>query len=84
MATLKVNLLPPHWPRIINDLIHQGLTIKEVSDAIGIDRNKVERMRRDGTCPRFDDGEALIQFWCERMSKTREDIPRLSRFDWKY
>lgn len=84
MAVVKVNILPVHWPRVINDLLHLNLTIKEISTTIGIDRNKVERMRRDGTCPRFDDGEKLIALWCERMKQSREDIPRLSRFDWKY
>lgn len=84
MAVLKVNLTPIHWPRIVNDLLHMGLTIKEIATTVGIDRNKIERMRRDGTCPRFDDGELVVEFWCLKTGKTRADVPRLSRYDWKY
>lgn len=84
MAIVKTAIVPIHWPRIINDLCHLGLSLSSISLAIGLDRNKVERMRRDGTCPKFDDGEILIEFWMSKTGKSRSEIPRLSRTDWKY
>lgn len=84
MAIVKVNLVPPHWPKIVNDLIKLGFSIGDIANAVGFDRQKIERMRRNGTSPKFEDGELLIQFWLEETGKTREDIPRMSRSDWRY
>jgi hypothetical protein len=65
------------WFRVIADLCAKGYTHTSIAVAVnGVNYNTV-RYWRDGGAPRYEDGEQLIQLWCNVTGKCKEIIPRL-------
>lgn len=76
---MKLRPRPPRvdWFRIIVNLERAGLPWRDVGKLMGMSKGWVEHLKNSpGASPRHDDGEALIDLWCDAMDKPREDVPR--------
>lgn len=70
-------LMAPDWGEIINDLLRVGATTKEMSAVMGMQlTERMIRHYRTGSQPAYFRGELLIGFWCKRLSRSVEDVPR--------
>lgn len=73
---MTARLTSPDWFRMITDLIYAGFPMKEVCRQMDLKMHDgLLRAYRAGTQPTYLRGEALVRFWCEKLGKTREDVP---------
>ena len=66
------------WFMVFRALKAEGYSYYSVSSLIGIPKNTLCGWA-DGAEPKHADGEKLIQFWCETMSKERTELPMAPR-----
>jgi hypothetical protein len=65
------------WFRVIADLNGSGYTYPSIAASVGgVSKNTI-RNWRDGSAPRFDEGERLIALWAQVTAKSQETVPRI-------
>lgn len=72
-------LRPPggvDWWRVIVDLCRGGHTHASIATAIRVGKSTVAGWK-EGSCPRYEDGEILVGMWCDVTGNGQDDIPRL-------
>ena len=67
-----------NWRRVITDLVYAGYSCSAIAVTVGVSKSAV-RGWRDGSTPRYDDGEALIDLWERVTGNGRDSVPRLRR-----
>jgi hypothetical protein len=65
------------WFRVIVNLERNECPQRDVAAALGMSQSWVHHLKNSpGAEPRFDDGNALLDLWCEVMDKPLCDVPR--------
>lgn len=65
------------WFMVIVDLERCGMSWRDVGKQMGMSKGWVEHLKNSpGSSPRHDDGEALIELWCDATSKAHSEAPR--------
>lgn len=65
------------WFRVIVNLERQGFAIRDLAFRLEKSKGWVEHLKNSpGAEPRFDDGNALLELWCDAMDKSLADVPR--------
>jgi hypothetical protein len=70
------------WFRVITDLERKGYSRTVLAMAIDAKKSTVQGWKM-GATPRYDDGDRLIELWCQVMGMGREGLPKRSRYDWR-
>lgn len=67
----------PDWPLMIDQLVEQGSTLRDIGTAMHtcMLTNQMLRAYRAGVQPLHYRGEALVALWCEKLGKKRDDLP---------
>lgn len=64
------------WFRVIVNLERCGYAIRDMALLLDKSKGWIEHLKNaPGAEPRFDDGNALIDLWCEAMDKSPADAP---------
>lgn len=63
------------WCHVIVSLERHGYTHGAIGAAIGSSRSTVEGWKNKHASTRHEDGESLIELWCNVMQKGREELP---------
>lgn len=72
-------LRPPggvDWWRVIVDLCRNGHTHATIATAVRVGKSTVAGWK-DGSSPRYEDGEVLVSMWCDVTGNSRESVHRL-------
>lgn len=70
------------WFRVIVDLEREGYGATTV--ALSIDVPKTTLLGwKNGSRPRFEDGDLLIALWSRVTGNGRETVPRVSRYSYR-
>lgn len=65
------------WFRVITNLERCGFTVRDIAFQVNMSRGWVEHLKNSpGAEPRFDDGNVLLDLWCDAMDKPLADVPR--------
>lgn len=65
------------WFRVIVNLEREGYAIRDLAFQLEKSKGWVEHLKNSpGAEPRFDDGNALLDLWCEAMDLPLVDAPR--------
>lgn len=65
------------WFRVIVNLERNGYPQREIAFLLGMSKSWVMHLKDSpGAEPRFDDGNALLDLWCDAMDKPLGDAPR--------
>lgn len=65
------------WFRVITHLERSGYTQRDIAAKLGMSKGWVIHLKDSpGAEPRFDDGSALLDMWCDAMDKPLCDVPR--------
>ncbi|WP_368640590.1 hypothetical protein ABRZ04_05255 [Castellaniella ginsengisoli] len=67
------------WNAIFLTLRREGYTVRDVADIVGIPTSTIKGWMA-GSEPRHQDGETIIQFWCEAADRPRESVPTIEGF----
>jgi hypothetical protein len=67
------------WFRVIADLCAHGYTYQTIAIAVGVGLSTV-RDWKNGARPKYEDGDRLIELWCQVTKNLRESVPRISRY----
>lgn len=72
-----------NWFRVIVDLctLH-AYTHSLIAMAVGAPKSTVQGWKQ-GATPKWEDGERLVCLWSQVTGKGREELPRVSAFDWR-
>lgn len=70
------------WFRVLADLRRLGWNSARVAGEIDMPRTTVDGWKA-GSVPRYDPGERLVALWVKATGKSRDDVPRISPFDWR-
>ena len=76
---MKPRARPPliDWFRVITHLGRSGFTQRDIAAKLGMSKGWVIHLQDSpGAEPRFDDGMALLEMWCDAMDKPLCDVPR--------
>jgi hypothetical protein len=65
-----------NWFRIIADLSRCGKSTYDISAQLERAQSTVDRWA-NGSEPRHNDGEDLIDMWCREMGKCRSEVPMI-------
>jgi len=68
---------PVDFVELLLDLRRAGMSGRQVCKASGLTRGAIGEYRRGRCRPAFGKGEALIELWCSRTGRTRNEVPRL-------
>lgn len=70
------------WFRVIVDLERKGYGPTII--ALSIDAPKTTILGwKQGSRPRFEEGDSLIDLWCRVVGKNRSDLPKSSPYDFR-
>lgn len=73
--TTRNQQMVPDWGQLIDDLLSDGVTQREIAKAMGVDVNdRMLRHYRAGVQPIFHRGTAIVDLWCRTRGKTAADI----------
>lgn len=76
---LRLTFPPPvDFQRLLLDLQGLGLTGPQIQAASGVRRGAIGSYKSGECRPSFSKGEALIRVWCQRMGRSRDEVPRLA------
>ena len=75
--------LPVHWFAVVRDLKYAGLSMRNIAKQIDLSRSQVARMYNENAEPKFAAGERLLRLWMLQTGKSEEQIPRISKYDWR-
>jgi hypothetical protein len=65
------------WFRVIVELERNGHPQRAIAELLGLSHGWVKHLKDSpGAEPRFDDGNTLIDLWCETMDKPPYEVPR--------
>lgn len=65
------------WFRVIVNLERCGYTIRDVAEQVGMSKGWVEHLKNSpGAEPRYDDGNILLDLWCDAMDKPLCEAPQ--------
>jgi hypothetical protein len=70
------------WFRVIIDVCGEGHTHSTIAMACGTAKSTVQGWKQ-GATPRWEEGDALIDLWCQVVGKSRLDLPRSSPYDFR-
>lgn len=72
----KEMVTAPDWPKML-DQLSEVMPTKHIARAMGLTvlTESMLRSYRSGVQPMYWRGEALVTFWCETFSKSREEVP---------
>lgn len=79
---LKNEDLNPDWFRIILDVGRHGHIHSTIAMACGTAKSTVQGWKQ-GAVPRWNEGERLVCLWCSVSGKGRDELPRISDYDWR-
>lgn len=68
------------WFRLIVALTNAGLSQREQARLVGVALGTLNGWK-SGAQPKHDDGERLIQLYCERMAVERSAVPTIAATD---
>jgi hypothetical protein len=77
MKDIRVN-----WFRVIIDISVNGYTAAKIGTATGMSKATVLNWKQ-GAEPKHCDGERIIGLWCEVTGLRRENLPVISRYDYR-
>lgn len=66
---------PVDFQRLLLDLRQLGHSDRAIATAAGISRGAVNDYARRVAKPSYRSGEALISVWCQRTSRSRDEVP---------
>lgn len=75
--------MPVHWFSVLRDLIYAGRSLRNIARQVHMSRSQVARLYNEGTEPKFEAGERLLRLWMVVTGKSEEEIPRMSKYDWR-
>lgn len=67
------------WFRVFVDLARVGISPRQISVEIAVPRGTLLGWKQ-GAIPKWDEGERLIELWCSRTQRGRDELPRTERF----
>lgn len=71
-------IMAPDWAAIINELLRNGVTIKDIGNAIHMQiTHRMLLAYRQGTQPAYWRGELLVAFWAKSTGRKVEDVPKV-------
>ena len=70
------------WFKIIIDLERHGYRHQDIAAAVGAGKSTVVGWKR-GSRPAFDEGDSLINLWCDVLKMDRLDVPKSSPYDFR-
>lgn len=70
------------WFRVIVDLDKRGYGATIVALSIDVPKTTLLGWKQ-GSRPRYEEGDRLLGLWCRVTEKPREAVPTISRFDWR-
>lgn len=67
-----------NWSKVLFDLTQIGMTPKTITRALGDDISEasIRGYMKKGIEPSHVRGELILDLWCEKTGKRREDAPR--------
>jgi hypothetical protein len=71
-----------HWFRIITDLERSGYSQAAIGAAIGTPKSTMHGWKQ-GASPKYEDGYRLIALWSRVTGSSPQDIPRISKYDFR-
>lgn len=76
------NGLRVDWFRVLADLRRLGWSSARVASQIDMPRSTIDGWKA-GAVPRYSPGERLVALWVEVTGNARDDVPRVSPYDWR-
>lgn len=71
------------WFKLITQLCTQhDYTHVLIAMAVGVSKSTVQGWKQ-GATPRWEDGNRLVCLWCRVTGNGRDELPRVSDFDWR-
>lgn len=70
------------WFRVIADLERQGYGATLVALSIATPKTTLLGWKQ-GSRPRFEEGDRLIALWCRVTGNGRETVPKVSRYSYR-
>ena len=70
------------WFRVIVDLERSGYSHVSTAFSIGVAKRTVGGWK-NGSRPRFEEGEKLLQLWSRVLGKGQESAPRVGRHSYR-
>jgi hypothetical protein len=70
------------WFRVIVDLERQGYGATLVALSIATPKTTLLGWKQ-GSRPRFEEGDRLIALWCRVTGNGRETVPKVSRYSYR-
>lgn len=68
----------PDWALIVEQLMSLGLTIREIGQSMSLDLTGRMLMHyRQGAQPPYWRANGLIELWCAKTGKQRENLPQM-------
>lgn len=71
-----------NWFRVIIDLERSGYPHNAIATFVGVSRRTIGNWK-GGASPRWDEGELLVSLWCQVTSSDREQVPKVSPYDYR-
>lgn len=73
-----INTFSIDWFKVINDLNNSNFDLELLGDLVGVHKQTVKNWK-NGTEPRYRDGEKLIFLWVQATGKKRKQLPTISK-----
>lgn len=71
------------WFRVIVELCgDHGYTHSTIAAAVGMTKGSVQHWKQGG-CPKFEEGERLIDLWAQVTGKSQEVVHRVKRHSYR-
>jgi hypothetical protein len=84
-APTRAHLAPDEkvdWFRVIVEVCRYSHTHSTIAMACGTAKSTVQGWKQ-GATPRWDEGEKLIELWCQVTGNGRETVHRVGRYSYR-
>jgi hypothetical protein len=70
---------PIDWPRVVATLSAHGIATVPLAARLSATSARLSDIASGAQEPRYSEGEALLELWCDVMDKPLCDVPRRER-----
>lgn len=65
------------WRQVMLQLRSTNLTYGQISLSTNVPRGTLRALAYRGNQPVYTNGENIVMYWCKRMNKSRDELPKV-------